>query len=166
MIRLARLSDVAEVMAVVKRVVPQMREVGNLQWDDRYPDARVFEEDVAKGSLWVVEVAGRIAAVAAITRDQSPEYAEVGWDLTEEAVVVHRLAVDPGFRGLGLAARMMEQAEVVAAERGTKILRIDTNTQNAATQRLFPKLGYRLAGEISLRFREGLRFYCYEKRLG
>ena len=34
-----------------------------------------------------------------------------------------------------------------------------------ATQRLFPKLGYRFAGEIGLAFRPGLRFFCYEKRL-
>jgi hypothetical protein len=44
-------------------------------------------------------------------------------------------------------------------------LRVDTNAQNAATQRLFPKLGYQFAGEIGLEFRPGLRFFCYEKRL-
>jgi RimJ/RimL family protein N-acetyltransferase len=42
---------------------------------------------------------------------------------------------------------------------------VDTNSENAATQRLFPKLGYRFAGEIKLAFRPGLRFFCYEKRL-
>jgi RimJ/RimL family protein N-acetyltransferase len=50
-------------------------------------------------------------------------------------------------------------------ERGIGVLRVDTNTQNEATQRLFPKLGYELAGEIGLGFRPGLRFLCYEKRL-
>jgi hypothetical protein len=45
------------------------------------------------------------------------------------------------------------------------VLRVDTNTQNPATRRLFPKLGYSLAGEIGLGFRPGLRFQCYEKRL-
>jgi ribosomal protein S18 acetylase RimI-like enzyme len=59
----------------------------------------------------------------------------------------------------------MGQAEAVARERGIVALRVDTNTQNQITQRLFPKLGYELAGEISLSFRAGLRFLCYEKRL-
>jgi len=45
------------------------------------------------------------------------------------------------------------------------VLRVDTNTQNAATQKLFPKLGYTLSGETGLGFRAGLRFLCYEKRL-
>ena len=59
----------------------------------------------------------------------------------------------------------MQKAEEVAVERAITVLRVDTNTQNEATQRLFPKLGYQLAGEISLAFRPGLRFLCYEKRL-
>jgi hypothetical protein len=33
-------------------------------------------------------------------------------------------------------------------------------------QKLFPKLGYTLSGETELGFRVGLRFLCYEKRLG
>ena len=107
-----------------------------------------------------------IAGVAAITMDQEAEYAQVGWDMTQPAVVVHRLAVDPAYRGAGIAGKLMEQAEVVARERGIVMLRVDTNTENPATLRLFPKLGYVLAGEIGLEFRPGLRFLCYEKRLG
>jgi RimJ/RimL family protein N-acetyltransferase len=59
----------------------------------------------------------------------------------------------------------MQKAGEVAVERGITVLRVDTNTQNEATRRLFPKLGYVLAGEITLEFRPGLRFLCYEKRL-
>jgi 2-amino-4-hydroxy-6-hydroxymethyldihydropteridine diphosphokinase len=152
-------------MALVRRVVPLMRAQGNLQWDDDYPNAQVFSEDIAAGQLWVAEQEGAIAAVAAITTDQSPEYADVGWDLNEPAIVVHRLAVDPAFRGAGVAAALMQQAEVVARERGITVLRVDTNNENPATQRLFPKLGYTFAGEIGLAFRPRLRFLCYEKRL-
>ena len=164
-IRQAELTDVAAAMSLVRRSVPLMRAAGNLQWDDVYPNADAFEEDVRLRQLWVAEVNGEVAGVAAITTDQSPEYADVGWDLKETAVVVHRLAVDPEFRGLGIAERLMSQAEVVARGWGIKVMRVDTNTRNLATQGLLPKLGYALAGEISLEFRPGLRFFCYEKRL-
>lgn len=164
-VREAKLEDVDAVMGLVRRVVPQMRASGNFQWDDLYPNASVFETDVAKAQLWVVDVDGQIAGVAAITTDQEPEYADVGWDLSEWAIVVHRLAVDPAFQGQGVAMALMLQAEVVGRSRQIAVLRVDTNTQNEATQRLFPKLGYALAGEIGLGFRPGLRFQCYEKRL-
>jgi ribosomal protein S18 acetylase RimI-like enzyme len=103
--------------------------------------------------------------VAAICGDQSPEYADVGWDLSEPAIVVHRLAVDPAARGQGIALALMQQAEQVARERGIPRLRLDTNTKNLAVQKLLDKLGYVFAGEISLRRRPGLRFRCYEKFL-
>jgi len=166
LIRPAITKDIPALMNLVRRVVPLMRAVGNLQWDETYPNEEVFAHDIELRQLWVAEVEdGSLAGVAALTTDQEPEYAQVGWDLNEEAVVVHRLAVDPAFRGMGVAGALMQQAEVVATERGIAVLRVDTNTQNDATQRLFPKLGYSLAGEITLGFRPGLRFLCYEKRL-
>ena len=164
-IRRATREDVAALMDLLRRVVTLMRAAGNLQWDESYPNESVFERDIHKGQLWVAEIDGSVAGVAALTTDQEPEYTQVGWDVEEPAVVVHRLAVDPAFRGAGVAAALMEKAEAVAAERGIAVLRVDTNTQNEATQRLFPKLGYALAGEIGLGFRPGLRFFCYEKRL-
>ena len=166
LIRSASTKDIPALMMLVRRVVPLMRETGNLQWDDTYPNEEVFARDIELNQLWVAEVeGGSLAGVAALTTDQEPEYAQVGWDLKEEAMVVHRLAVDPTFRGMGVAGALMQQAEVIATERGIAVLRVDTNTQNEATQRLFPKLGYVLAGEITLGFRPGLRFLCYEKRL-
>ncbi|AEU36408.1 GNAT family N-acetyltransferase [Granulicella mallensis] len=164
-IRLATSDDIPNIMQIVRRVVPLMRASGNLQWDDRYPNPEVFAQDVQLSQLWVADVDGTLAGMAAITTDQSPEYAQVGWDIHELAIVVHRIAVDPDFAGRGIAIALMQQAETVARERGIAKLRVDTNTQNQVTQRLFPKLGYTFAGEITLDFRPGLNFLCYEKQL-
>ena len=164
-VRQGKLEDINAVMALVRRVVPLMRASGNLQWDNDYPNPAVFERDVELTQLWIAEIDGQIAGIAAITTDQEPEYANVGWDISELAIVVHRLAVDPAFRGKGIAAALMQQAEIVARSSGITILRVDTNSQNQATQKLFPKLGYLFAGETGLSFRPGLRFICYEKRL-
>ena len=164
-IRRATLNDIQGIMLLIAEVVPAMNAAGNFQWDATYPNAGVFEVDISLNQLWVADADGDIAGVAAITTDQDPEYAEVGWDLNETAIVTHRLAVSARYRGQGIAAKLLEQAEQEAINRGIKTLRIDTNSENSATQQLFPKLGYRFAGEIGLGFRPNLRFYCYEKRL-
>lgn len=164
-IRLATLADLPNLLALLKRVVPLMHETGNFQWDEHYPNAMVFSQDIEKGQLWIAEIDEQLAGVAALTEDQEPEYAQVGFDLTQRAVVTHRLAVDPAFRGQGVAAALLTQAEQLARERGLAFLRIDTNSENQSTQKLFPKLGYVYAGEITLSFRPGLRFLAYEKRL-
>ena len=164
-IRLATETDLAILMALMRRVVPLMLATGNLQWDENYPNESVFRRDIMLTQLWIAEVEGSIAGVAAITAEPEPEYIQAGLNIDEPAIVVHRLAVDPAFRGIGVAAALMQKAEQIAIERSISVLRVDTNTQNEATQRLFPKLGYRLAGEISLQLRPKLRFLCYEKRL-
>ncbi|MCC3153781.1 GNAT family N-acetyltransferase [Hymenobacter sp. BT770] len=164
--RRAALADVPAILALIRRVVPLMNANGNFQWSADYPNEAVFTEDVRRNHLWVAELDGAVAGVAALTMDQDEEYAQADWDAAEPALVTHRLAVDPAAQGRGVALALMEQAEKQAVAQGLRTLRVDTNSENAATQRLFPKLGYRFAGEITLGFRPGLRFFCYEKRLG
>lgn len=164
-LRKATVADIPSIMALVRIVVPLMEAAGNYQWDREYPNEQVFAHDVENGALWLAESNGRIAGIAAFTTAQEPEYADAGWNAYEPAIVVHRLAVDPAFRGQGVAAALMRQAETVTRESGLFLVRTDTNVVNDATSKLFPKLGYEAAGEINLRFRPGLRFRCYQKRL-
>ena len=163
--RRAILADLPAIVALVRRVVPLMQAGGNFQWTADYPNAEVFTNDIARQHLWVAELDGAVAGVAALTQDQDAEYAQADWDVTQPALVTHRLAVDPAAQGRGVALALMAQAEKQAVAQSLQVLRVDTNSENAATQRLFPKLGYRFAGEIELAFRPGLRFFCYEKRL-
>jgi len=164
--RRATLTDLPAILALVQRVVPLMHANGNFQWSADYPNAAVFTADIAQNHLWVAELGGAVAGVAALTQDQDAEYAQANWDVAEPALVTHRLAVAPTAQGQGVALALMEQAEKQAVVQGLRVLRVDTNSENATTRRLFPKLGYRFAGEITLAFRPGLRFFCYEKWLG
>ncbi|GAB4013665.1 acetyltransferase [Spirosoma migulaei] len=164
-IRPATPSDIPALIKLLQHVIPLMHEAGNFQWDNQYPNETVFGQDIAKQQLWVADIDGQLAGVAALTEDQEPEYAQVGFDLNQRAIVTHRLAVDPNFRGQGVAVALLEQAEKLALEHGISFLRIDTNSENQSTQKLFPKLGYQYAGEITLGFRPGLRFLAYEKKL-
>ncbi|HEX2917090.1 MAG TPA: GNAT family N-acetyltransferase [Edaphobacter sp.] len=164
-VRLAREEDIPLLMEVVRRVVPPMRMQGNLQWDEDYPNEAIFREDIHLEQLWVAEVDGVVAGVVALTTDKEADYDQADWDNEQPAVVIHRLAVDPWFHGRGVAKALMQKAEEVATAKGFLIIRTDTNSANEATQKLFPKMGYRFAGDISLRARPALRFLCYEKHL-
>lgn len=166
-IRLAQPDDLPALISLIERVVPLMRAAGNLQWGEDYPAAADLTADIAAGELWLAETApGELAGLAAITTQQTPEYAAVGWDLREPAIVIHRLAVAPEQRRAGVASALMRQAEQVARTRGIGVLRVDTNSANQAVQRMLPQLGYSYAGEIGLAIRPGQRFLCFSKRIG
>lgn len=165
-IRPATEADLPAILDLLRQVVPLMNAAGNFQWSADYPNAAVFRADIARSQLWVAELGKQLAGVAALTQDQDAEYALADWDVAEPALVTHRLAVAPAARGQGVAQALLRQAEAEARRHGLRVLRVDTNSENTATQQLFPKLGYRFAGEIGLAFRPGLRFFCYEKKLG
>src|SRR5688572_31596426 len=110
-VRLANIKDIPQILKLVSEVVPLMKAGGNLQWDNDYPNEKIFTKDIHLMKLWVAESDGEVAGVSAITTDQDPEYADVGWDLTETAVVTHRLAVSPRHHGKGVAVALMQKAE-------------------------------------------------------
>jgi hypothetical protein len=97
LLRLATLTDIPQIMQLITDVVPIMNAAGNFQWDSTYPNPQVFENDITLNQLWVAEIDGHIAGITAITTDQEPEYAEVGWDIGQTAIVTHRLAVSPRY---------------------------------------------------------------------
>lgn len=164
-VRRAITDDLPAILHLVSQVVPRMQAAGNFQWEADYPNEAVFRQDIERQQLWVGVLSDKVVGVAALTTDQDPEYAQADWDPSLPALVTHRLAVDPAAQGQGVGVALLRQAEKLATEQGLPVLRVDTNSANAATQRLFPKLGYRFAGEITLAFRPGLRFFCYEKPL-
>lgn len=165
-IRRAALFDVPAIMCIVRAAVPLMHAAGNVQWDETYPDTNVFLRDIQRKELWVADFDGVLGGVAAITTEQEAEYADVGWDLHEPALAIHRLVVDPEFRGHGIASALMGEAEALAEEEKIGVLRVDTSHANEAAQKMFLKLGYVCSGEITLEHRPGLRVVCFEKRLG
>ena len=113
--------------------------------------------------LWVGIVDENIVGMIALTHDQPREYEFAGLDITEDCIVPHRMAVDPDCQGRGVAKLLLSQAEVVARNQNIHKIRIDTNSENQVTTKLFPSIGYQFCGEIGLDFRPGLKFFCYEK---
>jgi ribosomal protein S18 acetylase RimI-like enzyme len=164
-IRRATPVDIPAIMAIVKEVVPLMQAAGNFQWNDTYPNPEAFSQDIALNQLWIAEIDGFIAGASAITTEQYAEYAEAGLDITQPAIVTHRLVVSPQYRRQGIADALLLEAEYEALRQSTPLLRIDTNKENIPAQKLFIKLGYVFAGEIGLAFRPGMRFVCFEKKL-
>ncbi|MBT9392002.1 GNAT family N-acetyltransferase [Hymenobacter sp. NST-14] len=164
LLRPATTADMPALLSILGQVVPLMQAAGNRQWSADYPNEDVFRGDIAQQHLWVAVLDGQVAGFAALTHNhQDAEYAQADWDAAEPALVTHRLAVAPAARGRGVARALLAQAEILARQQGLRMLRVDTSSENQATRQLFPQLGYRYAGEITLAFRPGLRFFCYEK---
>lgn len=165
-VRLGTTDDLEGIMKIVKAVVPLMQAEGNFQWDEVYPTEAAFAEDIGKGQCWVVVKDDIVLGVTALTEDQSPEYADCGWDLSIPSIVPHRMAVSPDARRQGVAGMMYAKAEDLARERGFTRVRVDTNKVNAPMNAAIRKAGFTYSGEINLSTKpKDMRFNTYEKIL-
>jgi ribosomal protein S18 acetylase RimI-like enzyme len=157
--------DVPRIMEMMTACITRMRSFGIDQWDEVYPTADVFRDDIRGKNLFLVRGAGEtVVGCATLDDRQSPEYAAVKWLWSEGLVgVVHRLMVAPSHGGRGIATSIMNGLELEATRRGYKTIRLDAFCENSAAMRLYTGLGYREAGTI--RGRKGV-FACFERQLG
>jgi ribosomal protein S18 acetylase RimI-like enzyme len=160
--QIAEMKDLREVTQLASFCVEAMRKNGIDQWDELYPTAAIFAEDIDRGHLYLLRTESLVGCVV-INTIQSAEYASIEWQYGELPVwVIHRLMIHPAHQGKGFAKRLMGAAESLAAERDIATVRLDAFTKNFSAVALYRSLGYRMAGEVI--FRKGV-FVCFEKQI-
>jgi ribosomal protein S18 acetylase RimI-like enzyme len=159
-IRIALISDLEIVLAIVRETTRHMDEQGIFQWDDLYPEKAILQKDIENSQMHLIEEEGEVAGMITLNEKQEPEYNDVRWIYPGRILVVHRLGVAPEHQGKGLASHLMDFAEAKALSQGYDAIRLDAFTKNPLALGLYEHRGYRKAGTVS--FRKGL-FFCYEK---
>ena len=163
MIRKACIEDLAAILSIVNEVKVRMHEVGNYQWNDAYPVSDDFYNDISRAELFVDSSdEGVIKSFICLNQIQPPEYATADWSLDQDALVIHRMAVNPQYQRLGLAQKLMSFTEEKAMELGLSYIRSDTNSLNTGMNSLFRRSGYSFTGNINFPSING-NFNCYEK---
>jgi ribosomal protein S18 acetylase RimI-like enzyme len=161
--RPAEAGDADAVVSLFMQAISHMRQHGIEQWDEVYPSEAVLRGDIARGEMLVLERGGELLSAVVINEQQDAEYVQGHWRCEGEPAVIHRLCVHPKHQRQGVAKETMHRAERLIAERGYGCVRLDAFTLNPYALKLYARLGYRKAGEVS--FRKG-RFVLLEKALG
>lgn len=78
---------------------------------------------------------------------------------------LYSIAVDANERGRRLGERLLRAAELAAARRESRVLRLEVRADNASAQRLYERNGYRLIGEWLGYYEDGATARRYEKAL-
>ncbi len=164
MIRRANILEIPDILEVTKACTAYMIKMGIFQWNEHYPSREVFEKDVRRKELYVLEPGKSIAGVIAITTLMDEEYAPVNW-LTggNNAIYIHRLAVHPAQQGKGYAQKLMDYAESHARDNGFQSVRLDTFSQNKGNQKFYGQRGYQKLDVIHFPKQSDHPFHCYEQ---
>ncbi len=163
MIRHAKISEIRHILSVTRDCAEFMIKNGIYQWNQFYPSRTIFEKDIARSELFVLEKDNRIIGTLVISSLMDKEYLPVQW-LTPNTknIYVHRLSVLPKHQGQGYARKLMDFAENFAKEHGYISIRLDTFGQNKRNQKFYESRGYQKLGDIYFPKQSEHPFHCYE----
>ncbi len=163
MIRRAKISEIPDILAICNACAKHMIANRIYQWNEYYPSASVFEKDIEREELYVLELNKKVIGTIVITTLMDEEYIPIKWR-TENVnnIYIHRLAITPILQGQGYAQRLMDFAEAYAKENGFVSVRLDTFSQNKRNQEFYETRGYQRLEAIFLPNQSEHPFYCYE----
>jgi GNAT superfamily N-acetyltransferase len=163
-LRKARQSELPQIWEIIQYAIAQRKRDGSTQWQDGYPNENTLQNDLDHGNAYVVTDNGTILVYAAIIFDKEPAYENIEgkWLSNEDYVVIHRVAASKLAKGKGVATRLFQMIEELAAEKKVYSIKVDTNFDNGPMLSILEKLGYTYCGQVY--FRGGAR-KAFEKVL-
>ncbi|CAH2213235.1 GNAT family N-acetyltransferase [Tepidibacter aestuarii] len=163
LIRKALIEDLNNIMNIIANAINDMESKGIYQWDNTYPNEKIFSNDIFKNNLYLYVDKNIIHGIIVLNEHQEDEYESLKWKyISGNHLIVHRLCVDPKYQGKGVAKDLMKFAEKYAKENNYESIRLDAFSQNERACKLYENFGYNKVGIVT--FRKG-DFYCFEKRL-
>ena len=153
--RRATLEDIEQVMVAVEDSRALLRDQGNGQWQDGYPNRDNFINDINNKRLFVVLEEGHpenvIGCCALTYREEDYHHLYEGRWLTDlPYMVMHRVALKKEYRNKGYGKKLFEVFLEQAKIEGFRSLRIDTHEGNAIMRHLIESYGFQYCGKAIL----------------
>ena len=165
-----------DINSFIHKLFERASEAGYEASEAYYSTGEQFDVSVKGGSIIDYSVSssiglsfralvdGVIAAYMYIGFDGDPAYPEIkgAWKHDGPYAVVHRIAIAPEFRGLGLGSVTFRLVEEFCKGKGFDLLRIDTDGANKRMQHVLEKNGFVYCGTV---IQGGGDRFAYEKKL-
>jgi len=116
-------------------------------------ELNLVQTEIEENRQWKIIIDGKIACVWATTFDDPQIWEERNHD---PAVYIHRIAVNPEFRGQNLVQQIAEWAKDYALSNEKRFVRMDTVGENTGLINYYTKCGFEFLGLLKLQNTEGL----------
>ncbi|MEP2936486.1 MAG: GNAT family N-acetyltransferase [Gilvibacter sp.] len=163
MIRLAKKEEIGQILSLTRACAAHMIAQQIFQWNEHYPSAQAFENDIDRQELYLYESQNTIVGCFVVSTFMDTEYLPIAWSTpNDHNYYIHRLGVHPEHQKKGIARAMMDFAEDLARSNGAHAVRLDTFSQNKRNQRFYINRGYNQLSNIYFPKQSEYPFYCYE----
>ena len=159
-------TDIPDIMHIIAQAQAYFKAQGIDQWQNGYPNEEIIKNDILSGRNYVLIDGDKIAATVSVSFDGEKTYDTIyegNWITTAEYSVIHRMAVDNAYKGLGLSAQIIEFASMLSKEKDIFSIKVDTHEDNISMQKALKKNGFQYCGIIYLE--DGNKRVAFEKTL-
>ncbi|SFC97601.1 GNAT family N-acetyltransferase [Clostridium uliginosum] len=146
-------TDVNNIMNIIKQAQAYFKENGINQWQDNYPDIETIINDIADENSYVLLKDNNIVTTVAVSFDNEKTYDSIcdgKWISNNEYAVIHRMAVDNNYKGLGLSSQIIKNIEQLCLNKRVQSIKVDTHEDNISMQKLLKKNKFKYCGIIYL----------------
>lgn len=144
-------SDVNTIMNIIKQAQAYFKEQGINQWQNNYPNSETIENDIINKNSYVLLNDNIIIGTVVLSFDGEKSYEFIydgNWKSNFEYAVIHRIAVDTNYKGLGLASTIINNVKEICVNKGVCSIKVDTQKDNISMQKLLEKNGFEYCGII------------------
>ena len=159
-------TDINDIMNIIRQAQDYFKEQEINQWQDNYPNNCTISNDIANKNSYVLLKDNKIVATVAISFDGEKTYDSIyegEWISNNEYAVIHRIAVDNTYKGLGLSSEIIKHAQELCLNKGVHSIKVDTHEENISMQKLLEKNKFKYCGIIYLE--DGNKRIAFEKIL-
>lgn len=159
-------TDIDDIMNIIKQAQAYFKEQGIDQWQNNYPNPETIGNDIANKRSYILLKDNNIVATAAVSFDGEKTYDSIyegEWITNSQYAVIHRIAVDNTYKGLGLSSKIIKNVEELCLSKGVHSIKIDTHEENISMQKLLKKNKFQYCGVIYLE--DGNKRIAFERTL-
>lgn len=159
-------NDINNIMNIINQAQAYFKEQGIDQWQNNYPNVETIKNDIASENSYVLLKDNNIVATSAVSFDGEKTYDSIyegEWITNNKYAVIHRIAVDNTYKGLGLSSQIIKNVEELCINKDVHSIKVDTHEENISMQKLLKKNQFQYCGIIYLE--DGNKRIAFEKTL-
>ncbi|MFL1706883.1 GNAT family N-acetyltransferase [Campylobacter sp. MOP7] len=143
--------DVGEILYLYDEAVKLQKIKGAAPWPKF--SREFIETEIKENRQFNIKIEGTIACVWAIAFDDAQIWQERSADA---AIYIHRIAVNPSFRGQNLVLHIVNWAKEYALKSSKNFIRLDTVGENLGLIKHYQKCGFCFLGLTEIKDTKGL----------
>ena len=164
--RKAERKDIDAIMEIIQEAQIALKEEHIDQWQNQYPNLESIGSDIDLGIGYVVENENGVIGTVAYSFDGDDNYLNPvsgSWKIDGDYAVIHRIAVQKSYQGLGISDFMMKELVELAQKKKVQSIRVDTHKENKKMQAYLARHEFKHVGVI--RLKDGALREAFEKKI-